>query len=328
MASVFFAGCNETKHYRTLSFFFDGVPVPEHLRGEVELHEDDPRREMAPQPAEVISYIYHAPYANRSCFGCHRRDQAFETAATDAALCQNCHDGYFKVEADDWVHGPIAVGECSYCHEPHRSVHEHLLTDQPRDLCFQCHDQQQVETEPFHAEHTDRDCGDCHDPHSAGNRRLLVDSRSYRRRARTGVVNVSAHPEWERTDCAMCHIAAESNRLVDNVDAQCLTCHGSLTEANDGQLHTAVAEGHCTACHTPHKSQREHLVHSTAEQMCLTCHSLEEIQTPTHPTVTRVDCLLCHGGHRTERDMLLRPHVPGGGAMQAPPDATAAGGLP
>ena len=283
MASVFFAGCNETKHYRTLSFFFDGVPVPEHLRGEGEMPEGGPRRGMGPPTGEVISYIYHAPYANRSCFGCHRRDQAFETAATDAALCQNCHDGYFKVEADDWVHGPIAVGECSYCHEPHRSVHEHLLTDQPRDLCFQCHDQQQVETEPFHAEHT---------------------------------------------DCAMCHIAAESNRLVDNVDAQCLTCHGSLTEANDGQLHTAVAEGHCTACHTPHKSQREHLVHSTAEQMCLTCHSLEEIQTPTHPTVTRVDCLLCHGGHLTERDMLLRPHVPGGGAMQAPPDATAAGGLP
>jgi len=302
-------GCNEQKHYRMLSFFFDGVPVPEHMREELGLTEGGGagRTRMLVEQTPVF---YHEPYQTRECFGCHDRDQAFEAITTDSRSCQGCHESYFQILPGDWVHGPVAMGMCGHCHQPHKSEHQGLLTAAQPDICFQCHEQDLVKADVFHSRLEDLTCSRCHDPHAAGNRRLLADSRTFRRSTRTD--SASKHPVWKHDECGKCHDENQSNVLQANVQRVCLECHEQVRDTSSGvALHGALVEGQCTMCHTAHQSTRPHLIHDTAEQICFTCHTFDQVQTPKHPPIVRGDCLACHTGHHSRREKLLRPGVYG-----------------
>jgi len=73
-----------------------------------------------------------------------------------------------------YVHAPVAVAACSYCHLPHSSVSEHLLGfvgsdkkiyfDVGERLCLRCHRKKDVITEK-HPIPADKPCLDCHQPH-------------------------------------------------------------------------------------------------------------------------------------------------------------------
>ncbi len=310
-----FVGCSDpVARYRALSFFFDGVPVPEQLQGEVSMY--DPRQippgeraELKPPDQPQVTF-YHEPYATRNCFGCHDRERGYgKMIGGDRQVCQRCHRDYFQPEPNDWMHGPVVMGECQLCHEAHKSTIENLLTQDQPPLCFDCHSARFIAEDPFHAPLDDLTCSRCHDPHAAGNRLLLADSRTYQRRRGEGLTAVSEHPEWTREQCEMCHVVGESNRLVDDVDSICLTCHQDQVDQARQGAHQPIAEGRCNVCHTPHKSPRPNLIHPTAEKICLTCHKPDEFASPPHPNVTRVDCLMCHRGHDADRDHLLRPGV-------------------
>lgn len=309
-----FLGCDQEKHYRTLSFFFDGVPSPggsAPVRPGQAPGVDAANR--ADQPEDAQSEIfYHKPYSEGRCNGCHDRNIGNEAPAADATLCRKCHRLYDQFRADDWAHGPTALGLCGECHKAHESEHRGLLTAGQPELCYQCHDEASVRQRQPHTDMEDPRCSDCHDPHAAGNRLLLLDSRSYRRRRRGGFAPLeSPHDNWTSDQCKTCHRVQESNELVEGVEAKCLTCHEQVLEAPAGQtLHGAVSQGACIACHTPHRAAHPNLIRAGTERVCLECHDLAEISTPRHPRVVRGDCLICHAGHSAARAKLLRPNIP------------------
>ena len=311
-------GCNPITRYRVLSFFFDGVPPPAGMQGEQPAQvAADPGAEPEPlilpaerEPAVAMTPVRssHAPYVDRLCFECHA-DGGYQTPSGGQDMCRKCHAPYFEFEAYDWAHGPVAAGDCSFCHSAHISEHVSLLTASVPDLCLRCHDADLTMAQPYHLAATAQPCSSCHDPHAAGNQYLLADSRSYRRRKQ--LPTQSGHTEWETTDCSRCHIPEKALEVVEEVDEICVSCHASVLEADPGRkLHTPVRQGLCVLCHAPHQSPREHLIRPAGEAICYECHDADEIRSPDHPRVERVDCMLCHAGHSSARPHLLRPGIP------------------
>lgn len=335
LVALLVTGCqDEVKRYETLSFFFDGVPPPagydlppqpQPLIGPWGV-QIDPRSELGQQmlakrqaqptaagtdEAEQV-FFYHTPYKNRDCFGCHDQAQGYTPPAAGAMLCNKCHASYTQFEQDDWVHGPVVVGQCGWCHESHKSEQPSLTREAQPALCMSCHDQAFIDHDPFHAGMRDPNCTDCHDPHASGNRLLLADSRTYQRRAKTMALLPSPHAGWPKDLCSSCHVPERSNQLTEDVDATCVSCHeiSKLAGMGEPKPHEAVVDGKCTTCHLPHRSTMPHLLRADAQKKCYACHKPEEGRTATHPDVTRVDCLLCHAGHGSARPALLRPGIP------------------
>jgi predicted CXXCH cytochrome family protein len=304
-------GCSDPiQRYETLSIFFDGVPPPEGY-GPAIRPEDFPGNIVAAKDKGTtpVVYFYHKPYVTRQCFGCHDQNQGNQAKAQGVESCRKCHQEYFELSPNDWMHGPVVLHECTRCHLPHRSPYEGLLTKPQRELCMECHQQSWVNQDPLHSQLEDQTCSRCHDPHAAGNRLLLVDARTFERRKKIRHDTGSIHPVAEQGKCVTCHINEESNRLLDNVEAKCAGCHEKAIAPGPPPLHKAVADGKCLTCHTAHRSPRPTLIRPTAERVCFQCHKPEEVQTLKHPHVTRVDCLVCHSGHRELRPHMLRDNV-------------------
>jgi predicted CXXCH cytochrome family protein len=76
-------------------------------------------------------------------------------------------------DADAYVHGPVAVGECLFCHDAHASNHKALLKEAVPDLCYMCHDTQDVTAIADHGQASYENCIRCHDSHGGSSRGLL-----------------------------------------------------------------------------------------------------------------------------------------------------------
>lgn len=159
-------GCTPQKHYKVLSFFFDGVPDPNAPpEGELDA-------ESATSGRPVPRAILHKPFAENKCDACHTsasgRFQDFDKA--DDSSCAKCHE---HVQTQFAVmHGPVAIGGCSFCHVPHESSIPALLIDTAPAVCLTCHDRELLPATP--ADHaTDRSCLDCHVGHGSDKRGLL-----------------------------------------------------------------------------------------------------------------------------------------------------------
>jgi len=317
-ASLSLLGCSTPEQrYRWLSFFFDGVPVPESMQEAEQAQLDaepenpwDPASAPAPPERQEIQWVYHRPYVQRSCTACHSEQRGFEAIRSDADLCGRCHPGHLQRREGDWVHGAVLLAGCDLCHEPHKAEFAGLLPMPQADLCFQCHDSSFVRNDPYHRRLEELTCSNCHDPHAAGNRKLLADARTYRRNRNALQRLGSTHPDWGEGQCSLCHLEEQSNAVIEHVDQVCLTCHEDVKEqSGTNELHQAVKDDRCTVCHTPHTSPRPKLIRPFAEQLCVSCHDLTAELSPQHPTVSRVDCLLCHAGHESGRPHLLRPGI-------------------
>ncbi|MFO8015057.1 MAG: cytochrome c3 family protein [Phycisphaerae bacterium] len=323
-AAAVYSGCSPQTRYEVLSFFFDGVPPPEGVEGQPEKVEGawgirvDPDHPLAPEvpkepperPATVQTVFHeHEPYRQRNCFACHKPEASLTAPAAGAGLCAKCHEPYTTFGPGEWVHGPVAVRNCAFCHEAHKSEVAGLLTAEQTDLCLRCHDDPELLQRPYHARADDRRCAACHDPHSAGNRLLLVDSQTYERRG-PPETPVSVHKVWKERQCQTCHLPERSNALVDDVDAKCVSCHEEALQVPAGEhKHKALEDRQCAVCHNAHTSPLPNLVRPGAEALCYECHEREEIQTDAHPPVVRADCLVCHKGHSSEREHLLRKGI-------------------
>lgn len=308
-APLLSSGCRTPEQrYKVLSFFFDGVPPP---GGVVVVKPGEEERgvTVGDQPPKPVTQSIHLPYQQRECFKCHGSTGTFRVSVADIASCDSCHTDYGgnTTSVEKWVHGAMSLG-CQTCHEPHKSEQEALLKRPQMETCMDCHQIEPVLDRPYHAtakSGEDR-CGKCHDPHMAGNRLLLVDSDTYRHRKLINVEPVSIHAPFKNHECAKCHVVEELNRVRDDIDSVCQSCHAEVIEQAPSTAHKPIKEGKCVACHNPHDSARPNLVRVTAEKMCFTCHKPEEIQTPEHPSATQSDCLLCHKGHHSENVKLLR----------------------
>jgi predicted CXXCH cytochrome family protein len=177
-SGLFFMSCDEAERYETLTFFFDGVPPPGStgLQGEPL----DSNSLELDQTGQTPAWYVHEP--RKDCTTCHgkRKQRGFSSEtyliAQEPELCYNCHDDY-TVSAP-FVHGPVAVGQCLFCHNPHKSKVEHLLKEAEPGLCYLCHDVNTIELIAAHLPDQLSSCTNCHNPHSSSIKALLKETSS------------------------------------------------------------------------------------------------------------------------------------------------------
>ena len=170
--------CDEIERRRVLTFFFDGVPPSGGAGFEGEPF--DVNSAELEQTGQKPAWYVHEP--QKDCTNCHRRQSTggfssqTRLIAPVPQLCHKCHDD--PAVSASFVHGPVAVGQCLFCHNPHRSKVEHLLREAEPKLCYLCHDTSMIELIPAHLTQQTSACTDCHDPHAGSAKALLKGASS------------------------------------------------------------------------------------------------------------------------------------------------------
>lgn len=150
-----------------LHFFFDGVPVSDSnvVAGKVPA---GPVADTSAVPLEALAYIdpeemVHYPYGERECAMCHDERSLGNMVEPQPGLCYLCHEDL--VQSYGYLHGPVAGGYCTACHDPHRSKNQHLLRLTGEALCFYCHSKASVLKNEMHQDLEGMVCMDCHNAH-------------------------------------------------------------------------------------------------------------------------------------------------------------------
>jgi predicted CXXCH cytochrome family protein len=290
--------------------------------------------------------------------------QGFSQSALVENKCLECHA---KTTAKPVQHSPVTLN-CGLCHVSNGK--EHPVTDeegfklvkQVPDLCFSCHDQSSIMKEEVHPPLKEGDCLSCHDVHSSKNEHLIS--------SKTPALCYSCHNDLETavteskvphkallegnscTTCHSPHSSSEKKILVKPQTDLCLSCHNKEIKTEGRTLsnmkvliersknvHGAIDNNGCTACHNPHASNNNYLLqkpfplgnYSPAEKntydLCMECHekSLYEDEKTTESTGFRNGennlhflhvnkdkgrtCLNCHNPHASNKLFLIAEKV-------------------
>ena len=157
--------CSHHKKQQVLSFFFDGVEESD-TTSSVELQYKEGVQSDHSQLQNLQatqSYFYHAIYQQKECSACHDRENANKLIEDLPDLCYQCHADFS--EEYEFLHVPVAMGECGSCHHPHLAKNEKLLIADIQTLCFSCHDPDELRATETHSEIGETSCSDCHNPH-------------------------------------------------------------------------------------------------------------------------------------------------------------------
>ena len=171
---IYLSGCSPTHHYKTLSFFFDGVPDPSKTalnQGVDTLSKKDSSSIAQNSKVKISEESIHPPYQNQECGSCHNSTQMGKLNRILPDMCYQCHEDFSKKYKV--LHAPLYGGYCTACHDPHSSSHEKLLTRKGQQLCLYCHNITQVMKAEVHQDIKDANCTDCHNPHGGEDRYVL-----------------------------------------------------------------------------------------------------------------------------------------------------------
>jgi predicted CXXCH cytochrome family protein len=175
LAVCILAACSATTRYQVLSTIFDGVPDPNAKQKQISdsLNVDTlfTNNNIKTGTIKEPEFIYHPPYQNRMCNGCHDMQRGNALIKPIPDLCYRCHENI--TEKNPALHGPVAMGDCNVCHSPHLAKNKFLLIRKGRDLCFHCHETTYIYENKNHFATEEYDCLDCHDPHGGKDRFLL-----------------------------------------------------------------------------------------------------------------------------------------------------------
>jgi len=249
--------CSVEKHYRSLSFFFDGVPNPELIRQQA----ISDSLEAIADENEVIAeigksdFILHPPYKERKCDHCHNQGQMGSLNESMPQLCTQCHPNLGMQST--FTHGPARGGYCTQCHHPHKAKEEKLLLQSGRELCLNCHDVNSLFAGDFHDSGDESDCISCHNPHGSENHSLLQQGACA---SCHGIFNAQyavLHGPVASNNCSACHVPhriGTKGLLVRKGRELCLNCHDASDVLKKvyhlDMLDSGVAS--CTDCHNPH----------------------------------------------------------------------------
>lgn len=196
----------------------------------------------------------HTQVDDRACVNCHQMGSDLQTLAGSTGLMENpcfsCHPDRKNMFNQDYIHGPVAGGSCTICHNPHGSEYDHSLNQPVQILCLTCHDDLESEQNKpvVHKPFMDGDCEICHDPHSTNNKWMLVKNSEK--------VCMECHEPQGTLDAHQHPYNVKPKRKL-NIDLQ-LTQKGKLE---------------CVSCHNPHSTQSQHLLRTNQKYTCVGCHS-------------------------------------------------------
>lgn len=198
-------------------------------------------------------FVKHTTADDRVCVNCHRfgARPGSEYYGGDASRnpCFFCHKDIIGAFSQDYIHGPVAGGSCTICHNPHGSNYEKSLVSPLPILCFSCHEdiEDELELSNVHSPFKTGNCTKCHDPHSTSNRWVLTQN--------------------SEKVCLTCHLeqgTLQSHEHPYNVKPKRLL-QAELKLTSKGKLE-------CLSCHNPHSTNSPHLLRTEQEFTCLGCH--------------------------------------------------------
>lgn len=166
-----------------------------------------------------------------------------------AALCYTCHKKFAEQIAGYSVqHGPIGMGVCNACHNPHASKWPKLLQDNPTTLCINCHEFKKKIFKPvIHQIIKTKGCTSCHNPHGSDYPLQL--------------------PETINPLCTRCHPAIR--KQANNHPVQ---RHPTFIKAGGREKKEKLS---CVSCHSPHATDfRNLLPEEDVMMLCTHCHPM------------------------------------------------------
>ncbi|NVO19310.1 MAG: hypothetical protein HXX13_06390 [Bacteroidetes bacterium] len=170
----YFSGCSSVKHYKVLSFFFDGVPDPDkkdlsHLNDSI-IGKDSTLLALNHLKDAGPKTFTHTPYQDKQCNACHDPGSMGKLIKSMPELCYDCHEDFGKKYT--FLHGPVGGGQCTMCHNTHTSPNANLLIRTGQKLCTHCHDDESLSLLEPHRQNKDENCTECHNPHGGENLNL------------------------------------------------------------------------------------------------------------------------------------------------------------
>jgi predicted CXXCH cytochrome family protein len=225
--------------------------------------------------------------------------------AAQSCVTATCHSTMGK---EKFVHGPVAVGNCSACHKT-EGKHKFAPIKRAADLCYKCHDQVDTKSS-VHKPVKDGNCTLCHNPHQS--------AYKYQLRADTANLCFLCHDKKPFSlkyvhgpvavgGCIMCHNPHQSDfpKMLNAAgNALCFQCHTDKAEAFKGKkfMHKPVQED-CTNCHSPHAADYQYNLNADGTMdLCFNCHTdkqewVAKVKTKHGALATERKCLACHDPH-------------------------------
>ena len=128
----------------------------------------------------------HSSTVNQQCLACHQQSLeplkiGFPTEKVQE-FCFGCHTGKKAWLSRKFIHGPITIGGCTLCHNPHGENNRYQLFEEGAlTLCLACHGDKEglvaEKTEdrmPYvHGIVAGGGCVSCHDPHATDQQFML-----------------------------------------------------------------------------------------------------------------------------------------------------------
>lgn len=164
---MLFGQCSRHTGQSLLTFFFDGVPEEDSTELAI-AGQDVAAGDSVSQGLDLVeqsstAMLVHYPYEERECAACHDPNSLGSMLEPQPGLCYMCHEDFST--SYTYLHGPVAGGYCTSCHNPHLSEKAHLLRFTGSDLCYHCHRQESVLKNEMHSDLEGMDCTDCHNAH-------------------------------------------------------------------------------------------------------------------------------------------------------------------
>ncbi|MEK6528270.1 MAG: cytochrome c3 family protein [Nitrospirota bacterium] len=195
---IFTYGCDAYTKRKVLVFLFP--PLKKEEKVEIKKEGEEKATPVKKEKAVItqLAYFIHGPKAENQCYQCHESSNSLAFRKTDSKdvssalkteesmmsgrlvtplteLCIACHNSKSQKIAGArglLLHGPVANGECTLCHEPHQSLSQFLLLKKNSiELCTECHKEGYIKKTPKHM--TSEECISCHNPHAGKNSFLL-----------------------------------------------------------------------------------------------------------------------------------------------------------
>lgn len=231
-----------------------------------------------------------------------------------SCITSNCHAKMGKAK---FVHGPVALKQCTYCHKRTAS-HKFKPIKNVAKLCNSCHDKTFNE-KVVHPPVKEGKCTACHSPHQSPYKyqlRAQGANLCFLCHDKKMVQTKFVHGPAAAGGCTFCHKPHQSKNqylLVTAGNALCYSCHTDKEQTFKSKkyMHPPVKES-CVNCHSPHGgAYKYNLPADGREDLCFTCHTDKEEHIKNakvkHLALdSKRKCLTCHDPHVGNYPDMLR----------------------
>lgn len=229
-------------------------------------------------------------------------------------------DCHALMGTEKYIHGPVATGDCVFCHKPKRK-HAFEEIENTGKLCAECHER--LDTHKYvHAPVREGKCFSCHDSHQSPYKYQLRAAGSelcFKCHDRSIMKGKFAHGPAAVGSCTTCHAVHQGDfpkLLRTTANAVCFECHADKAEAlkNKKFTHAPVSKS-CVECHNPHSADFAYnLKAEGSQELCFTCHKdkqqgISSAKVKHQGLTTEKKCLACHDPHASDyvKQLTMQP---------------------